>query len=304
MVDQPDKHLLCNFSGLLAVADQVQREAIYRRVVGPVKLRKRVPIAVSKAVRQFAIAGIPHRFYDAYCRRWARTFQFFEKCRCGPPHRGVRLQVSLFAMLACLPVARAQTGTANATIVKIGAANLPSSVTLTMPGGTGTAGKNLTIPLTLSLLLGTTAPNSFQVDLLFDSTKLAFVSASGVTASAVSAGDVRLTSIAVASGVVGHVTFTLASSFGTVATLLGMASCRSADGLSNPLSTGCSAGSVGVLTCEVTGDSTVGVADVQLLVNEALGVVQAVHDMNGDGVVNVVDILIEVSAALGKGCVL
>jgi hypothetical protein len=44
------------------------------------------------------------------------------------------------------------------------------------------------------------------------------------------------------------------------------------------------------------------VVDVQLEINEALGVAPALNDMNGDGVVNVVDVQIVINAALGLGC--
>ncbi|MEI9974514.1 MAG: hypothetical protein WDO73_22200 [Ignavibacteriota bacterium] len=55
----------------------------------------------------------------------------------------------------------------------------------------GFPGQNLTLPLTLSLL-DATAPCSFQIDLTFDSTKLSFVSASGMSSTGVSDGIVRL----------------------------------------------------------------------------------------------------------------
>ena len=42
--------------------------------------------------------------------------------------------------------------------------------------------------------------------------------------------------------------------------------------------------------------------DVQLVINEALGIIPAVNDLNGDSVVNVVDVQIEINAALGLGC--
>jgi hypothetical protein len=38
------------------------------------------------------------------------------------------------------------------------------------------------------------------------------------------------------------------------------------------------------------------------MIQEALGVVAAVHDMNGDGVVNVADIQAVASAAMGRSC--
>jgi probable HAF family extracellular repeat protein len=57
-----------------------------------------------------------------------------------------------------------------------------------------------------------------------------------------------------------------------------------------------------ISACELTGDAAPGVADVQLLLNEALGVALPMHDMTGDGAVNVADVQIEVSAVLGQGC--
>ncbi len=58
--------------------------------------------------------------------------------------------------------------------------------------------------------------------------------------------------------------------------------------------------SIGI--CNITGDATVGVADVQAIVNQAFGMASTANDLNGDGVVNVVDAQIVVNAALGLGC--
>jgi hypothetical protein len=57
-----------------------------------------------------------------------------------------------------------------------------------------------------------------------------------------------------------------------------------------------------VLQCQPTGDQAPSVADVQLIVNQALGAAPAANDLNGDGVVNVVDIQIVINAALSLGC--
>jgi hypothetical protein len=54
--------------------------------------------------------------------------------------------------------------------------------------------------------------------------------------------------------------------------------------------------------CDLKQTGTITVADVQLIINEALGVSPAVNDLNGDGVVNVIDVQIEINAALGLGC--
>ena len=54
--------------------------------------------------------------------------------------------------------------------------------------------------------------------------------------------------------------------------------------------------------CDINGDGTTNVADAQLIINEALGVVPAFHDLNGDGAVNVADVQKVINAALGLGC--
>jgi hypothetical protein len=54
--------------------------------------------------------------------------------------------------------------------------------------------------------------------------------------------------------------------------------------------------------CDVGNSGTVNVTDVQLMIDEALGVVPAVNDLSQDGVVNVVDIQIVIAGALGLGC--
>ena len=44
------------------------------------------------------------------------------------------------------------------------------------------------------------------------------------------------------------------------------------------------------------------VVDVQMIINEALGAIPGVHDLNHDGVVNVADVQKVINAALGLGC--
>jgi hypothetical protein len=55
-------------------------------------------------------------------------------------------------------------------------------------------------------------------------------------------------------------------------------------------------------SCDVNQDGLTNVADVQTMVNEALGKAPGINDLNGDGVVNVVDIEIVITAALGFNC--
>jgi hypothetical protein len=54
--------------------------------------------------------------------------------------------------------------------------------------------------------------------------------------------------------------------------------------------------------CDVSQDGVSNVADVQRIINEALGVTQATDDLNLDGAVNVADVQIVINAALGLGC--
>jgi hypothetical protein len=59
---------------------------------------------------------------------------------------------------------------------------------------------------------------------------------------------------------------------------------------------------LGVSACDIDGDGATNVADVQLIVNEALEAIPAVDDLNGDGSVTVADVQIVIDAALGLGC--
>lgn len=54
--------------------------------------------------------------------------------------------------------------------------------------------------------------------------------------------------------------------------------------------------------CDLDGDQNTNAPDVQLVINEALGVYPALNDLNQDGAVNIVDVQIVMNAALGKGC--
>jgi hypothetical protein len=54
--------------------------------------------------------------------------------------------------------------------------------------------------------------------------------------------------------------------------------------------------------CDVTQDANPSVADVQGIINEALGLTAAIDDLTKDGVVNAADIQIVINAVLGLGC--
>jgi hypothetical protein len=209
-------------------------------------------------------------------------------------------------MLAGVSAALAQSGAADAFVAKIPSANIPSTVILSASAAYGLAGQMVSVPIALSSG-GSGSPVSFQMDLTFDPTKLTFVSASGLSSTVVSTSDIRLSTSGtnqngIASGVVGHVSFTLSASFGTATTAIGLVNCMSAAPSGNRLSTGCLAGTVGLLTCPVTGDADASVADVQAMINQALGASPPVNDINQDGVVNLVDVQLVLNAAMGGAC--
>jgi hypothetical protein len=54
--------------------------------------------------------------------------------------------------------------------------------------------------------------------------------------------------------------------------------------------------------CDVNLDGSTNVADVQVIINQALGVSLALNDLNGDGAVNVADVQVVINGALGLGC--
>jgi len=58
----------------------------------------------------------------------------------------------------------------------------------------------------------------------------------------------------------------------------------------------------GFSPCDLKQNGSIGVANVQLMISQALGAIAAVNDLDGDGAVNVVDVQIESKAALGSGC--
>jgi len=54
--------------------------------------------------------------------------------------------------------------------------------------------------------------------------------------------------------------------------------------------------------CDINADGAANVVDVQLSVNQVLGISPPTNDVNGDGKVSVADVQAVVNAALGLGC--
>jgi sugar lactone lactonase YvrE len=54
--------------------------------------------------------------------------------------------------------------------------------------------------------------------------------------------------------------------------------------------------------CDVNSDGSSNIVDVQLIINQALGITTAGCDVSGDGIVNIVDVQKVINAVLGLGC--
>jgi hypothetical protein len=150
-----------------------------------------------------------------------------------------------------------------------------------------------------------------QTKLTFTSAKAgASVTTAGksLATQTLSNGNVRVqtsgaSQTALASGVVAYATLTLSAQFTHgAATPLTLLNCTSADGQGTALSTTCGVATVESGWCDINADGVTTVADVQLIIDQALGMVQAANDLNWDGIVNVVEVQMVINATLGLGC--
>ena len=192
-----------------------------------------------------------------------------------------------------------------------------AGVNLKLEGATGRAGGSVDVPLTLTA--SGTAPSTFQLDVTYDASKLTFKSArkgeqstaanKEVNTNTLSSNQIRVVGAAlnqnpIGNGPVAYLNFTLAGTF-SGSTTLSCSNPQSADSTSRSLTTTCTAGTItsgASCGCDVNGDGNTNVGDVQLIVNQVLGVVSASCDVNGDGGVNVADVQQVVNAVLGLGC--
>jgi hypothetical protein len=55
-------------------------------------------------------------------------------------------------------------------------------------------------------------------------------------------------------------------------------------------------------TCTISGDQNASILDVQVLINQALGLLPPANDLNHDGVINLVDVAKLMGAVVGNGC--
>ncbi len=163
---------------------------------------------------------------------------------------------------------------------------------------------------------------ALQMDLLFNSSHLSFVSVArgeaaalaekDVTSREVSPGRIRfviagLNSKAVGSGILMTVSLKLASGVasGTSVALQGdqlSASNFVPQTVPSSFGGGCSMLVSSTCGCDVNADGMVNVVDVMTVVNMILGVIPATCDIDGDGQVNVNDVMFVVNAILNNRC--
>ena len=166
-------------------------------------------------------------------------------------------------------------------------------------------------------MTGSAAPAGFQMDLGFDAAKLSFVSArigelstaagKGLSSSTLPNGLIRLlitgfNQNTIAAGAAAYASFQVTNGFTSGTSAVTPAACAGTDVSGGSLLTVCTAGFIKYATCDINGDGNTNVSDIQLVINEALGVVPATHDLNADAVVNVADVQIVINAVLGLGC--
>jgi hypothetical protein len=226
----------------------------------------------------------------------------------------LRNYLVLAVILTGTPAARAQSG--DAFVAKIPSGQMASSI-MVSPVGVGTlAGHTVEVPLVLTMA-GAVTPAAFQIDLTFDPQVLSFLSArvgaqlaaagKGLVSTLVSSADVRLSTTSsnqntIAAGLVAYASFSVGPKFGPTTALIPL-NCIAAGLSGAALSTGCLPASLTTFSCDSDGDGQATVADVQSLINQALGLTPATRDLNHDGVVNVADVQKQIDAVLGLGCV-
>jgi hypothetical protein len=193
-----------------------------------------------------------------------------------------------------------------------------TGATLAIQNSQGTPNSVVEVPILLSA--GQSQVAGLQWKVGFDATALTYNSVrSGSTAdnsgksvtANMSGGQISvlvagLNQNLMSDGIVAYLMFVPTSNLqtGTSTSL----SCNAAQG-TNPsggaVPVSCSSGRItggSACSCDVNRDGTVNVADVQLVINHALGVSAFACDINGDNTINIGDVQIVINSALGLGC--
>ena len=114
----------------------------------------------------------------------------------------------------------------------------------------------------------------------------------------------------IGNGNVAFLTFYVISGLATGGTPLTLKNCAASDAQGQNVAITCTGGAIttrkpGSCSCDLNGDGSVNVMDVQALINQVLGATPptACGDINRDGVVNVLDVQILIEVVLGvRGC--
>jgi hypothetical protein len=188
-----------------------------------------------------------------------------------------------------------------------------SGAVLTLESTSGRTGAAIDVPVTLNAT--GTAPSACQLDVGYDPARLTYNSVKradqlinankDVSSSALSSTQNRFIGAGLNQNPIGNGTLFLMNYKLLGSTTLTCTNAQCVDAQSKPIPTTCKVGAITATascTCDVNGDGKVDVSDVQLIINQVLGVVPATCDINGDGAINVGDVQIVINAALGLGC--
>lgn len=188
---------------------------------------------------------------------------------------------------------------------------------LLVANGSGSPGGSVDLPI--RLVSAGTSVAAMQWELDYDPTYLTYISskASGPLTNAAKSLTIAsstgkllaigagLNQTTIADGQAAVFTFGLSSSFpvGGKTTV----SCTNVKLVDPTGTTLASTGGAGTVTaascsCDLNKDGAVNIADVQLMVNQVLGITSATCDLNGDGRVDIADVQVVVNAVLGLGC--
>jgi hypothetical protein len=190
-----------------------------------------------------------------------------------------------------------------------------SGAGLTVKDVSGTPGK----PVELSILFasGGAAVSAIQFTCAYDPQIVTFVSAragdqllaagKSITVTG-SSGQLRavgagLNQNRINDGIAAFFTFNINSTFPTNGkTTVSCSNVQFVDAQGQAISATGGAGTITASTgCDVNGNGQFEIADVQLIINEALGILPPIHGRN-DGKVDIVDVQIVINAVLGLGC--
>ena len=216
-----------------------------------------------------------------------------------------------------VPPSSAFTSLAANQTANFTAAVVPTSPQLQVSDASGRPGGTVDVPINFVSAGASVAAMQFELD--YDPTLLTYSSARAGT-QLVSAGKSLTVSPSagkllgigagfnqslIGDGQAAVVTFGLSPSFpvnGTTAVACTNVKFVDAQG-KNIAATGVT-GNISATTCDcdMNHDGVVNIVDVQMIVNQVLGISPATCDLNGDGKIDIVDVQIVVNASLGLGC--